>query len=171
MSVPILRCYLTGKPLIRLQHRSPGRLRLHGEDLGCPELQASVSAIADVQRVSFNPITSTLLILHADQEGLDSQIVGKVVEGLPTAPARPMDGPPLALGYLKRGMGRLDKAVYRGTNGWMDARTLIPTALGVYGLKRVLVDRRFRLPAGLTMLWWSYATLWNLSRGEQRVVD
>lgn len=170
VSVPLLRCYLTGKPIIRLAHRCPGRLRLIGEALACEELHRALSAHDGVTEVGFNPVTHSLLVCYEDEEGADSRIVGFITEQLPAKPARPK-GPPQALRHLRKGMDQLDEAVYKSTAGWMDARLMIPTLLAAYGLKRVLVNKSFRLPAGLTMLWWSYATFWNLSRGEQRVVD
>ena len=166
MEIPLLQSLILGKPLIYLIHRSEGRLRLRGSVLGCPELLEALLSIPSVQEATFNPITETLLVLHRESE---TEIMRAVWESLPSF--QPEPGPPRALKFIRTGLNGMNQAVYHTSRGWLDARLLIPACLGVYGLNRLILERKFRMPASLTMVWWSYATLWNLSQGDRHVAD
>lgn len=164
----LIQTLLESKPALYLRHRSPGRLRLGGpffKDDRADVLAAWLEhpSIVEVQQ---NPVTGSVLVRYADAQ--EDAIFRHLVKELPKVrfQAEPLEKPKV-LPLVGGAMGHLNQAVHKLTGGWFDAQVLIPSALCLYGVRRLLQRRQSRLPTWLTIFWWSYATLWSLAQKQE----
>jgi hypothetical protein len=67
----------------------------------------------------------------------------------------------------RRVSGALNSAVYDKTGGLVDLWSLIPLALIVLGVKKLMTDRANMMPTGITLLWWGYNSLFKGGNGSR----
>jgi copper chaperone CopZ len=173
-----------GQPGLILLHRLPTRLRLgvpalrDGAEL--PSLQeadpdssladaveTAVGAVDGVSDVSVNPVTGSLLVEHDGAPGREAAILTALHDVLPasssTAPIEPH-----LLADMRQVGEALNQATLRASKGRIDLTTALPLLLGIYGLSRLLTERPFRPPSSLTMVWWAYISMRQLTRESRR---
>jgi hypothetical protein len=168
-------------------HRLPNRLRL-----GVPALRESaalpppnaeteetkpVASLADavettigglegVRNAKANTMTGSLLVEHDGTPGLEAMIMSTLYDMLPATSA--LADEPLFLLDMRRVGEALNQASLRASKGRIDLRTALPLLLGIYGLSRLIIERPFRHPGGLTMMWWAYTSMRQLARESKR---
>lgn len=172
------------QPALILLHRLPTRLRLgvpalrDGADL--PPLQkadpgssladvveTAVGAVDGVVHAIANPVTGSLLVEHDGAPGREAAIVTAVYDVLPpNSPAAPNE--PHLLADMRQVGQALNQATLRASKGRIDLTTALPLLLGVYGLSRLLSERPFRPPSSLTLVWWAYTSMRQLTRESRR---
>lgn len=186
-STPSIPRTVRGRSDVILLHRLPNRLRLglpalrNGrtpppapteaeEDTTAPSLaeavETAVGAVEGVTNARANPVTGTLLVEHDGASGREAAILAALYDVLPAIPST-IEGPRL-LSDLRRAADALDQATLRTTDGWIDLKTATALLLGLYGVSMLLTERPFRLPSGLTMVWWAYNSMRQLSQESRR---
>lgn len=186
-TTPSIPRRVRGRSDVILLHRLPNRLRLgvpalrHGrtpfpipsepeEDDPGPGLaeavETAVGAVEGVTNASANPVTGTLLVEHDGVPGREATVVAAVYDVLPATPFA-IEGPRL-LSDLRRAADVLDQAALRTTDGWIDLKTATALLLGLFGVSLLLTERPFRLPSGLTMVWWAYTSMRQLAQESRR---
>jgi hypothetical protein len=173
-----------GQPALILLHRLPTRLRLgvpalrDGAEL--PPLQkgdtdsslagAVETAVAAVDGVSFasaNPVTGSLLVEHDGAPGREAAIVTALHDVLPPN-SRAAPNEPHLLANMRQVGQALNQASLYASKGRIDLTTTLPLLLGIYGLSRFLSERPFRPPSSLTLVWWAYTSMRQLTQESKR---
>lgn len=187
LSTPSIPRRVRGRSDVILLHRLPNRLRLglpalrdgrtpspipteSGEDVsggGLAEaLETAVGAVEGVTNACANPVTGTLLVEHDGAPGREAAILAALYDVLPAIPSAIEE--PRLLADLRRAGHALDEATLRTSNGWIDLKTTTALLLGLYGVSLLLTERPFRLPSGLTMVWWAYNSMRQLAQESRR---
>lgn len=186
MSQPVLATQrgIRGQPNVVLLHRLPTRLRLGVAALRdngfTPTDQSRVNAesspvevvemvirdLEGVTTVQANGVTGSLLVEHDGAPGREKEILTALFEVVPSG-TLPADEPQL-LANMSRVGEVLNRITLRASRGQLDLRTALPLLLGIYGLSRLLTERPFRPPSGLTMVWWAYTGIRQLARDPKR---
>lgn len=184
--VPAAQRGVHRRPVVILLHRLPNRLRLGvptlREQASLPPgaeteeavptssladtVEAAVGSVEGVRSAKANSLTGSLLIEHDGAPGRESLIMSSLYEVLPVT--SPLAGEPLLLADMRRVGEALNQASLHASKGRIDLRTALPLLLGIYGLSRLIIERPYRPPAGLTMLWWAYTSMRQLARESKR---
>jgi hypothetical protein len=173
-----------GQPALILLHRLPTRLRL-----GVPALrdgaevppsqdadpdsslvgavETAVGAMDGVSHVSANPVTGSLLVEHDGAPGREAAILTALYDVLPSDSSTVPNEPHLLADMRQVGKA-LNQATLRVSKGRIDLTTALPLLLGIYGLGRLVSERPFRPPSSLTMVWWAYTSIRQLTRESRR---
>jgi hypothetical protein len=122
--------------------------------------------VEGVTNAKVNPMTGSLLVEHDGAPGREDSIMSTLYDVLPAA--SPLADEPLILADLRRVGEALNQASLRASKGRIDLRTTLPLLLGIYGLSRLIIERPFRPPGGLTMMWWAYTSMRQLARESKR---
>jgi copper chaperone CopZ len=172
------------QPALILLHRLPARLRLGVPALRdgaeVPPLQkadtdssladvveTAVGAVDGVTHASANPVTGSLLVEHDGAPGREAAIVTALHDVLPPNSRTAPDEPHLLSGMRQVGQA-LNQATLGASKGRIDLSTALPLLLGIYGLSRLLSERPFRPPSGLTLVWWAYTSMRQLTHESKR---
>lgn len=173
---PAIRSRMHHKPTVIPLHRLSTRLRLgvpalRQGDWSSPALVTAVEAVVlgmeGVTKVEANSVTGSLLVEHDGAPGREAAILSALYDQLPSSPSPGAEQSRLLSDFRRAGTS-LNQASLRASGGWVDLRTALPLLLGIYGLSRLLTERPFRSPSGLTMVWWAYTSLRQLARESRR---
>lgn len=173
-----------GQPGLILLHRLPTRLRLavpalrDGAELPslheadpdsslADAVETAVGAVDGVSDVSANPVTGSLLVEHDGAPGREAAILTALYDVLPLN-SSPAANEPHLLANMRQVGKTLNQATLRASKGQIDLTTALPLLLGIYGLSRLLTERPFRPPSSLTMVWWAYVSMRQLTRESRR---
>jgi hypothetical protein len=140
------------------------------EDTGSSLAGAVETAVATVDGVSFasaNPVTGSLLVEHDGAPGREAAIVTALHDLLPPNSPTAPDEPHLLADMRQVGQA-LNQAALRASKGRIDLTTALPLLLGIYGLSRLLSEHPFRPPSGLTLVWWAYTSMRQLTHESKR---
>jgi hypothetical protein len=111
-------------------------------------------------------VTGSLLVEHDGAPGREEIIMSTLYDILPAA--SPLADEPLLLADMRRVGEALNQASLRVSKGRIDLRTALPLLLGIYGVSRLVIERPFRPPGGLTMVWWAYTSMRQIARESKR---
>jgi hypothetical protein len=183
-SAPVRR---RGRPAVVVLHRLPNRLRLgvsalckgasqpssrsETEDANPASsltdvVEQAIGAMPGVTSATANPVIGSLLVEYDGAPEREEAIITAVHDIL-SSDALPVDEPYLLADVRQVGEA-LNQATLRASRGRVDLKTALPLILGLYGLSRLLTERPFRPPSGLTMVWWAYTSIRQLTRESKR---
>jgi hypothetical protein len=129
-------------------------------------VETAVGKVEGVTKANANPVTGTLLVEHDGASEREPAILAALYDVLPATPSAIEE--PRLLADLHRAANALDQATLRTSNGWLDLKTATALLLGLYGVRLLLTERPFRLPSGLTMVWWAYNGMRQLAQESRR---
>ena len=137
----------------------PGRIRLYMPAVtehpeAAARMKEQMEETGAVHEVTFNPSTGTVLFLY-DETQVEAPVVeGAAIRlmGLDDAIRRQ------PVSRMETGLQTLWNSINHGvmetTKGWMDARMLAGTALGIAAVRSMILHGAV-LPGGITLLWWA----------------
>jgi hypothetical protein len=162
-------------------HTMPGRLRVRlSRSLGTPETLGSVaeslSQVPGVRHVQVNPVSRSVLLLYDPQllSLEDLSLAAAAADIRVTVPGENGGGHSSEeLSGVARSInntfGSMDESVRQATAGRLDAKTLLPLALGAAGLRQIFASgAAMRAIPGYVLLWYAFEmfTKYNLRRGS-----
>jgi hypothetical protein len=139
-----------------------------GEDSSLADaVETAVGAVDGVSDASANSVTGSLLVEHDGAPGREEAIIAALYDVLPSNSPTAPDEPHLLADMRQIGQA-LNQATLRASKGRIDLTTALPLLLGIYGLSRLLSERPFRPPSSLTLVWWAYTSMRQLTRESRR---
>jgi len=170
-------------------HAIPGRIRLkvpqvRDSPLFANQIEQRLATIPGIQKVTINPLTSSVLVLYdtavvaspesfqAFAEPLSALFPGVAVKDLETLQAMLTNGtsavPPLATG-VRAFFASLNAQVNTTTAGAADLKLLLPLALFALGIRSLLVSEKRISPTWYDFLWFALGTYFMLNpKPEER---
>ena len=174
---------------ITVVHAIPGRIRLkvsqvRENPLVAHQIEQRLATIPGVQKVSVNPLTSSVLILYDTAvvtspesfqtlaEPLSALLPGVAVKDLETLQTMLTNGtsvvPPLATS-VRSFFASVNAKVNTTTAGAADLKLLLPLALFALGIRSLLVSDKRVLPTWYDFLWFALGTYFMLNpKPEER---
>lgn len=150
---------------IKTSHLLPGRVRFHVPSVTKNNehseiLTDQLPKIDGLDYLSVTKATGSVLIKYDSTKLEPELLVAAIIRLLgleKELEARPQ---PIILKEAKEMANSINRAVYEKTGGIIDLWTAIPIILGALGVRKLLTERSAAmLPAGFTLLWWSYTSL------------
>lgn len=150
---------------INTSHLLPGRVRFH-----VPIIKSSVESakilteqlpkIKGLEYLTINKINGSVLIKYDSTILGPELLVAVIIRLLGLEKELERRPQPIIGKEIKEIADSLNRAVYEKTGGIIDLWTALPILLAALGIKKLLTERSANmLPAGLTLLWWSYTSL------------
>jgi hypothetical protein len=167
-------------PSASIAHRTPGRIRLRipsakADSDFFDNARARLSMLPGVLEVTCNPLTGSILVLHAPDVELDLHGTSAPGDGgaLPfvvePAAAQPMAHRRQRSGKSSRSdvaqaltlaVAELDDLVREATDNAVDLKVLLPLAAAALGL--TLIGRGHRTPVWLTLIMFAFSSFMSL---------
>ncbi len=174
---------------IKVVHAIPGRIRLkvsqiRENPLFADQIEQRLATIPGVQKVTINPLTSSVLVLYdtavvASPESLQALagplsllFPGLTAKDLETVQTMATNGtgavPPLAAG-IRTFFSSLNTKLSTTTDGAADLKLVLPLALFALGIRSLLVSEKRLFPTWYDFFWFALGTYFMLNpRPEER---
>jgi hypothetical protein len=154
---------------VRTTHLLPGRVRfqvrkLRGDPTATSDLAQRLGRIEGVEAVEASPVSGSVLLRYDEDPLRADLLLAAIVRllGLERELERPPT--PLLVQELRSAGDALNHAVYERSGGLIDLWTAIPLGMVLVGIHRMATQRSAMLPAGLTLVWWGYNSLFLKGR-------
>jgi hypothetical protein len=164
---------------IELRHAIPGRIRLRipaikREPGLSREVERQLAALPVIRRVEVNPVTASVLVLYDPADSAAIAQLGRLI--IPGLDFDAMPGPGEFAGMAGDDSGspaaavaalgrEWNQRVESATGGRLDLRFLVPAALVIGGLVRLVAAKRVPSPAWYDFLWFAFGTYFTLNQG------
>jgi hypothetical protein len=157
---------------VRLSHSLPGRSRfyinaLKTASVKCEQLAGKLDKIEGISRVVADPRTGSITVHHDSTKIGTDLLAAAMIRLLGLEKQLTTTPQPTLAKEARRVSGALNSAVYDKTGGLVDLWSLIPLALIVLGVKKLMTDRANMMPTGITLLWWGYNSLFKGGNGSR----
>ena len=154
--------------VIQVKHYQNGRLRLQTDILREnleleQEFLNNMRQLSGIDSVRVNSVTGSILI-YLDEKIIESSFLYLIVLKLLHLEGEALKNKPGKIKVLlKQTFEAVDMAIYNKSKGYLDLKTLVAGIFAFYGIKKL---RKFpELPAGATLLWWTFIFL---SEGKRK---
>ena len=154
--------------VIQVKHYQNGRLRLQTDILREnveleQEFLNNMRQLSGIDSVRVNSVTGSILI-YFDEKIIESSFLYLIVLKLLHLEEEALKNKPGKIKVLlKQTFEAVDMAIYNKSKGYLDLKTLVAGIFAFYGIKKL---RKFpELPAGATLLWWTFIFL---SEGKRK---
>jgi hypothetical protein len=159
---------------IKTSHLLPGRVRFYvpsikKQNQHAEILKEQLPKIKGLDLLTINKLSGSVLITY-DATILEPELfVAAIIRLLNLEKELQQQPQPIIRKEMKEMAESLNRAVYEKTGGIIDLWTAVPIVLAALGVKKIITERTVPiLPAGLTLLWWSYTILLHNGHLEQQ---
>ena len=151
---------------IRTRHILPGRVRFETDALiNDPKaeqfLMEQMSKVKGVSKVQISTITGSVLVQFEDNKIQPELLYTVLIRLLGLEKELERTPQSVVLKEIRLMGDSLNRAVLERTGGIIDLWTAIPIVVGLVGIRKIMAQRALAFPAGFTMLWWAYYSLFR----------
>ena len=151
---------------IRTRHILPGRIRFEADVLKNDAkaeqfLVEQMSRVKGVSKVQISTITGSVLVQFEEKEIQPELLYTVLIRLLGLEKELERTPQPVVLKEIRLMGDSLNRAVLERTGGIIDLWTAIPIVLGLVGIRKIMAQRALAFPAGFTLLWWAYHSLFH----------
>jgi len=151
---------------IRTRHILPGRVRFETDVLvndakAQQFLMEQMSKVKGVSKVQISTITGSVLVQFEDNEIQPELLYTVLIRLLGLEKELERTPQSLVLKEIRLVGDSLNRAVLERTGGIIDLWTAIPILVGLVGIRKIMAQRALAFPAGFTLVWWAYHSLFR----------
>lgn len=120
-----------------------------------------MSKVKGVSRVQISTITGSVLVQFEDKEIQPELLYTVLIRLLGLEKELERIPQSVVLKEIRLMGDSLNRSVLERTGGIIDLWTAVPIVVGLVGIRKIMAQRALAFPAGLTMLWWAYHSLFR----------